>query len=155
MPIETVFCDMRSLAVKERIPATVHGVSMILRYLFIVFCLASVISCSKEDSHLQDAVAVGDYLIVSALKAESLSDLSSGDAANVVRYGEGLKRKLTDLRPILNDNCRTIPESDFHDPVASHIINISCNRKPVLAIRLRYDDKYHAFHILGWWTSGL
>lgn len=128
---------------------------MILRYLFITICLAISASCAKEDSRLQDAVAVGDYLIASTLRAEPLSGRSSGSAEAVVRFGDGLKGKLKELRPALNADCITIVDSEIHDPEASHVIKILCDRKPVLAVRLRYDHNYRAFHVLGWWTSGL
>ena len=123
----------------------------------IIFCLllgVFIVSCEGKMSHDREAELVGEYLIESSLTGKLSSSENVGHP-NIVRIGNGLKGKMAELKNSLVNDCASELQINTSDKEASHIIYIICSAKPVLGIRLKYDSNYKAFHILGYWTSGL
>lgn len=125
-----------------------------MKHTFLIFILFLVASCTNNENHDKEAVAVGDYLLMSSLSGE-LFNGSTTEHVNIVRVGEDLKVKLSGLISTLSRECHSTLDSEFSDPEASHVVIINCAAGPILGVRLKWDDVYKSFHILGWWTSGL
>ena len=125
-----------------------------MRLLYLALFFIVVVSCTNNQQHDAAAVAVGDYLLESTLSGDIFKSPNIGHA-NIVRIGDGLKGKLMELNPKLNQKCSTVLDGEFDDSEATHRVKIVCEKKPLLGIRLKYDSDYNSFHILGWWTSGL
>ncbi|MFC1684719.1 hypothetical protein ACFL0R_04500 [Pseudomonadota bacterium] len=123
------------------------------RFVLLILLLLNS-SCHGGEQIDKQAILVGDYLIESAV-SEKLFSVNKTGHPNIVRIGDGLKNKLLELRPELAKGCTSELLRKHKDKEASHVVLLVCDKKPTLGLRLSYDGDYKAFHILGYWTSGL
>tara|TARA_R100000306_G_scaffold54193_2_gene51288 strand:- start:83496 stop:83891 length:396 start_codon:yes stop_codon:yes gene_type:complete len=121
--------------------------------VIILATFLSILSCTSDGRHGDAARSVGNYLLESALTGSLFTSGNNGHP-NIVRVGESLKSKLKELTPTLSRDC-TSKLIENSDEKASHLLLLVCNAHPVIGLRLKYDGDYNAFHILGYWSSGL
>jgi len=125
-----------------------------MKIFLFLFLSVFIFSCASSVNRDKEAEHVGEYLLGLLLSDKLISSDAVGHP-NIVRIGNGLKGKMVELKSSLIKGCSSVNQEDISDKEVSHIIYIVCSKKPVLGIRLKYDNKYEAFHILGYWTSGL
>ena len=111
-------------------------------------------SCSGMGQHNDTAMGIGTYLLGETL-AGRIAGLDNISQPNIVRIGDELKEKLKELSPKLSGKCEISIDLYHSDQEATHVIFIVCDNIRKIGLRLKYDIKYSAFHILGYWTSGL
>ena len=122
--------------------------------LFIIIFLSA---CASPDQKFIDAKEIGNYLISATLDG-NLNSTDPKNHPNIVLVGQSLKNKLTELKPRFSKNCVTEVEkgdADVGNGTATHHLFLVCGETKLIGIRLKYDEKYNSFHILGFWTSGL
>jgi hypothetical protein len=125
-----------------------------MKIVLYLFLSVFVFSCADSVDRDQEAELVGEYLI-DLLLSEKLASTDNVGHPNIVRVGNGLKEKMAEIKSSRIKDCVSANQQDLTEKEASHIIYIVCSKKPVLGVRLKYDKKYKAFHILGYWTGGL
>lgn len=125
-----------------------------MKKIVLLILLLLNYSCDKGAEKEKQAILVGNYLIETTVSTK-LFATENTDHPNIVRIGDGLKKKPLDLKPELEKGCSSKLLKEHKDKEASHVVLIICNKKPAIGLRLRYDRDYKAFHILGYWTSGL
>jgi len=111
-------------------------------------------SCTSHEVHNQSAINLGNYLVESTLNNE-LFAIERTKHPNIVRIGDKLQLKLKELKPKFSSKCVSELEVNHQDREVTHRVIVSCNGVSLIGLRLNYDKKYSAFHILGYWTSGL
>ena len=124
-----------------------------MKYVALILILMFALGCQKPEDRNARALQVAEVLMRAALAGDDLSQAEPG-VYGVVTVGDGLVGKLRELSSNASDDC-TYALLDDSDPMASHVVMVACDEKPLIGLRLNYDETYDAFHILGWWTSGL
>jgi hypothetical protein len=84
--------------------------------------------------------------------------IDSANQHNIINIGNSLKNTLHRLKDEFNSSCYTkvlTGDSNVGDGTASHHIFIICGGQKKIGIRLKFDEKIKAFHILGYWTTNL
>jgi len=120
---------------------------------FLVLLLALFISSGTNNyKYNVQAEKFGSYLIKEA-SLGSLQKIGVNDHPGIVRLGEQAANKLESLNHSISNSC--YPEAISSDGEETNTLFIICDNKKIIGFRLRYDDEYGKFHLLGYWTSGL
>ena len=121
------------------------------------FIIILFLACASPDEKFVGAKEIGDYLISATIDG-SLNSINPKNHPGIVLVGKSLKNQLNELKPKFSNDCITeVQKGDagVGDGTATHHIFLVCGETRLIGIRLKYDEKYNSFHILGYWTSGL
>lgn len=123
------------------------------RHGLVLLALASGWACAGPDSRLVESRA---HAVGSALCA---SGGTPAPVAGLVRIGDGLRQRLSDLHGQLQADCSVDVRSGdapgaLGDGRASHHLLLRSGGAEVLGLRLRWDRRRGAFHVVGFWKAG-
>ncbi|PTX58976.1 hypothetical protein C8N46_11145 [Kordia periserrulae] len=117
--------------------------------LIKILILLLLISCQKAELDEKRIIGIGKQLTHTEFSQ------SEFEVSDIVKIGNGMKKKIIELKKNATAFEYGINNGDFEEPFgnrkADGILTITTDYKDI-GIRLKYDKKLDKFHILGWMT---
>jgi hypothetical protein len=130
--------------------------SIKISFIFLLLFL----SCKSDKKEI--VFQAGEFLCESAIGNKILDLAEKRTSPYFVFIGKNLVIKLNSIKSELQKDYKIVVlEGNVEEQLlrssqkASHRLIIQSNDKNLLAMKLKYDEEYGKFHILGFWSYGL